>query len=196
MNPVERSEILPLGEYESIRERFRARILEDKRHRRAPLGEIMTALFENHDTVLMQIQEMLRTERITNEAGIAHEIETYNELVPGDNELSLTLFIEVDDKAERDRKLVELAGVEERVSLEIGGERFAARAADRDGAEAGRTTAVQYHKIPLSSEAAERLRKGEAGEIALRVDHPSYTRRAVLAADVAAQLRSDLSWSS
>ena len=55
-------------------------------------------VFENHDTVLLQIQEMLRTERITAEAGILHELETYNELVPGPGELSATLFVEIADR--------------------------------------------------------------------------------------------------
>jgi hypothetical protein len=35
--------------------------------------------------VQYQVQEMLRSERITSEAGIAHELDTYNELLPGPN---------------------------------------------------------------------------------------------------------------
>ena len=73
----------------------------------------MTALFENRDTALHQIQEMLRTERITAEPGIRHEIETYNELVPGERELSVTFFIEYPEREERERMLVELAGVKD-----------------------------------------------------------------------------------
>jgi len=83
MKPVDRSEVLGLGEYEQIRERFRRRVIEDKRARRVPLGGHMTVLFENHDTVLFQIQEMLRTERISAAQAVRHEIETYNQLVPG-----------------------------------------------------------------------------------------------------------------
>src|SRR5438477_13111247 len=97
MKPVERSEILGLAEYETIRDRFRARVIEEKRIRRVQLGAKATAVFENHDTVLMQVQEMLRTERITKESSIAHEIATYNELVPKDNELSATVMIEIAD---------------------------------------------------------------------------------------------------
>src|SRR5689334_15748699 len=112
MRPIERSEILGIGEYEMIRPRFRARVIEEKRPRRVAVGEHLSAIFENRDSVLLQIQEMIRTERITAEPAIAHEIETYNELLPAENQLSLTLFVEIPDKDLRDRKLVELAGLE------------------------------------------------------------------------------------
>src|SRR5688572_33175812 len=119
MKPVERGEVLELGKYEEVREHFRRRIIEEKRQRRVPLGRHMTVLFENHDSVLFQIQEMLRTERITREDAIKHEIETYNELVPGDHELSATIFVEYPEAAERDRMLVALAGLESKFYLEV-----------------------------------------------------------------------------
>ena len=122
MRHIERNEILPIGEYEAIRPRFRARVIEEKRPRRVPVGEHMSVVFENRDTVLYQIQEMLRTERITSEPAILHEMETYNDLVPADGELSMTLFVEIADKATRDRVLVELAGLERCVGIEVDGE--------------------------------------------------------------------------
>ena len=60
MRKVSRSEILDLGAYEQVRERFRGRMIEEKRHRRVAVGPSMTFIFENHATVLLQIQEMLR----------------------------------------------------------------------------------------------------------------------------------------
>lgn len=194
MSPIERSEILPLGEYEAIRERFRARVIEEKRQRRAKLGEHMSVIFENRDTVLLQIQEMLRTERITREDGILHEITTYNELVPGADELSMTLFIEVADKAQRDPLLEACVGMEERVFFEIEGERVAAIAAEKAGAKATRTTAVQYYKIPLGPLAAK-LTSG-AQSVAVVLDHPAYRARAELGAEMRAELTRDLTWSS
>ena len=58
----------------------------------------MTLLFENAQTVWYQVQEMLRSERITSEAGIAHELDTYNELLPGPNELAATMLIEFTER--------------------------------------------------------------------------------------------------
>lgn len=194
MNPIERTEVLPLGEYEAIRDRFRARVIEEKKQRRAKVGPHVSVIFENRDTVLLQIQEMLRAERITKEAGIAHEIATYNELVPGDAELSMTLFIEVPEKAEREALLERCAGMEAHVFLEVDGTRIAAVAADRDGASTSRTTAVQYYKIPLG-DAASKVKDGKAS-VAVVIDHDAYRERAELGPQAVAQLAGDLSWSS
>src|SRR5215469_6484695 len=116
MKPIERGEVLGLADYETIRPHFRARVIEEKKRRRLSVGPRATALFENRDTVLLQIQEMLRTERITREAAILHEIETYNDFIPNDDELSCTLMIEIDDKDERERFLESARGLEEAVA--------------------------------------------------------------------------------
>ena len=190
MKPVERSELLDLGAYEGIREHFRRLIIELKRHRRVPLGPNMTALFENHDTVLHQIQEMLRTERITQESAIEHELSTYNQLIPGERELSATLFIEYPDRAERDRMLVALAGVEDRFYLWVEGERLAAVGEAR-GARTDRTTAVHYLKVPLSETAFAALKQGRAS-VRLGVEHPSYTAESELGEATRRALAEDL----
>src|SRR5215471_9722053 len=121
MRKVQRGELLGLSEYEQIRERFRARIIAEKRRRRLNVSEEISVLFENHYTVLFQIQEMLWTERIFKKAAVLHELETYNELIPQAQELSCTLFIEIPDKEVRERRLVELAGVEDRILLDVDG---------------------------------------------------------------------------
>jgi hypothetical protein len=196
MKPVERSEILSLGEYEQVRPQFRARVMGEKKRRRASLGERMSIVFENRDTVLLQVQEMLRTERITGAEAIAHELETYNELVPGENELSMTLFIEIADRAEREQMLRDGAGMEDHVALEVDGTRCPCKPLARDGATPDRTTAVQYYRVPVPPDVAERWRKGEVKTLAVAVDHPNYRERADLAAETIEALRGDLSWSS
>src|SRR5262245_6814472 len=127
MKPVERGEVLGIADYEAIRERFRARVIEEKKRRRAKLGDRASIVFENHDTVLMQIQEMLRTERITREASILHEIETYNDLIPGAAELSATALVEIEDKAERDTFLTAAAGLDKAFFIAVDGERCAGK---------------------------------------------------------------------
>src|SRR6516225_11115570 len=148
MKLVERGEILGLAEYEAVRERFRARVIAEKKLRRTQLGPKATAVFENHDTMLMQIQEMLRTERITRAAAVQHEIDTYNELVPAAGELSCTVMIEIVDKAERDAFLQTALGFEKHVWLVVDGEHVPARAISR-GTPSDRTTAVHYLKFAL-----------------------------------------------
>ncbi|HEY4160073.1 MAG TPA: DUF3501 family protein [Polyangiaceae bacterium] len=189
MKLVERAELLGLAEYELIREPFRRRIIELKARRRVALGPNMTVLFENHDTVLFQVQEMLRTERINAEKAIRHELETYNELVPGGRELSATVFIEYPERAERERMLVALAGVETAFFVRIVGERSTVLP-DRRGDDETRTMAVQYVKFPLS-EAAERLLRAGAAEVSLGVEHPAYRAEVVLAPPTVESLRED-----
>ena len=157
------------------------------------LGPKASVVFENHDTVLMQIQEMLRTERITRPAAIQHEIDTYNELVPGADELSITLMIEIPDKDERDAFLQEALGFERHVWLVTGATRVQARALDR-GAPEGRTTAVHYLKFKLPAEIAAALRTGgpEAPSLGLEVDHPAYGASVTLPPETVHELIEDL----
>lgn len=190
MRPIERNEVLPIGEYEAIRPQFQRRVIEEKRPRRIRVGEHMSAIFENRDTVLFQIQEMLRTERITSESGVLHEIETYNDLIPGEGQISLTLFVEIPDRAVRDQMLVDLVGLEDRIALEVDGARFPA-AGRRQDSMPDRTTAVHYMKISLSPEARAALRSGQA-RAALVVDHPRYQARAELGKATVAKLADDL----
>lgn len=189
MKKIDRSEILPLGEYERIRDPFRRRIVEMKKARRLPLGQDVSLVFENHDTMLLQVQEMLRTERITGEKAIAHEIDTYNELVPGDDELSATLFIEIPERERREEMLTRLCAIEEHVSLDVGGERV--RATFEEGRrDRGRAAAVQYLKFPLTKSAIGALREGKPASIV--VDHANYRTVSALGPGTVASLVDDL----
>jgi hypothetical protein len=191
MHRVEFSEILGLGEYEAIRERFRGRIIEEKKLRRVRLGERASCVFENHDTALYQIQEMLRTERITKKSSIEHEIATYNELVPGDDELSATVMIEIDDKDERDSFLSRGLGMEKHVRLEIDGERVPAKW-DPERIHEDHLSAVLYLKFPLGKALADRLRTKGAQSVVLAVDHPAYEAKVDLPPNVVVSLAGDL----
>jgi len=195
MNKVKRDELLDLGAYEQIRERFRAAVIEEKKNRRFPVSDELSIVFENHTTVLFQIQEMLRTERITREAAIQHEIETYNELIPAPGELSATLFVEIADRDTRERRLVELAGLEDSFALDVDGKIYPARNETR-GVLPDRTTAVHYVKFPLDAEGvAAVIAAGRIGGVPaprLRVRHPRLEVTTPLPPGVARALGEDL----
>jgi len=189
MKPISRDELLDLAAYERIRENFLRSVLERKRPRYVKLGPNMTALFENRDSVLFQIQEMLRTERITQEKAILHELETYNALVPGDCELSATLFIEYQERDERERMLTALAGIEDKFRLRVGSELLPV-IPDQRGGDHERTMAVQYVRFPLTGSALVALKSGSAA-VALEVEHPAYSASAALAPATLQALRDD-----
>jgi hypothetical protein len=198
MKPVTRGEVLGLAEYEQIRDPFRTRVIENKKRRRIDLGAHATCIFENHDTVLLQIQEMIRTERISREAAVLHEIETYNELVPNDHELSATIMIEVDDKAERERFLVEAKGLDRSFSLVVDGHVCRGKH-DEARENPNRTTAVHYVKFELVEEAERALRAVLTGQrkasdvvVSLVVDHPRYSAKANLPVALVHELAADL----
>jgi len=194
MKKVERNELLGLAEYEQIRPQFRARIISEKKERRVLVSDEISVIFENHDTALFQIQEMLRTERITKEAAILHELETYNELVPGPAELSATMFVEIPDAATRERRLVELAGLEHKILLEVLGTKIAAHNETR-GVLPDRTTAVHYIKFALGEELASRLaaraKEGD-GAVIFVLGHPNLSARKEIPAATVRALAEDL----
>lgn len=202
MKPIERNEIMGLAEYETVRERFRARVIQEKKGRRMRLGAHASCVFENRDTVLLQIQEMLRTERITREAGVLHEIETYNQLVPGPLELSATILIEIEEKEIRERFLLEAKGLEKEFGLRFHlttGDVLCRGKIDPSREDPVRTTAVHYVKFELSETADRALRdvlqkktKPEDLRIDLVSTHPRYTEATPLPATLVANLADDL----
>src|ERR1051326_5707224 len=97
MRKLDMSDIVPLEEYEKKRPILRRQIIELKEMRRVGLGDRISIVFENFQTMLWQTQEMLRAELISEPARIRDEIDTYNELIPDANELKATLFIELPD---------------------------------------------------------------------------------------------------
>src|SRR5438552_9035104 len=114
MKALEPSEILNLVEYEKVRDVRRRQIVELKKARRVSLGRYLTFVFENRATVWFQIQEMVRAERIVDEAKIAEEVEVYSALLPQPGELSATLMIEIAEAAEIKPVLDTLLGIDTR----------------------------------------------------------------------------------
>ena len=190
MNVVTPDEIRAIADYELGRDAFRKRILAIKRARRIAVGDHLTFLFENHDTVLYQIQEMIRVERIVEPAAIAHEIKTYNELIPRDHELTATLLIEYQDAAVRDRKLKELLGLEKHVVMSVDGIGSTRAVFDDRQISAERLSSVHYIRFPLGDEMVEAIRPGAQVEIS--VDHETLHCSASLTDEQISALAEDL----
>jgi hypothetical protein len=191
MRKVDRSELLDLGAYEQVRERFRNRVIASKQVRRLQLGPHMSLVFENHDTVLLQIQEMIRTERLSDPRAIEHELDTYNELLPEGDRLSATLFIEYDDPAQRSDMLRRFASLREQVVLRIGDAHARARFSVHHGEELDRLPAVNYLIFELDPDARSRLADPNT-TATLVVDHPDYAVSCALSPQLRAELAHDL----
>lgn len=190
MRRVGLEDLAGLSRYGEIRAEARRRIIDVKRHRRISVGDLVTLVFENFDTVLFQTQEMLFVERITDLDRVREELEVYNELLPGPRELSATLLIEITDPARVAEELDRLIGLDEHVSLHVGGEVVPARF-EPGRAREDRISAVQYVRFPLSEAAAERLRE-PGTPVAVAIDHPAYRARTSLTDEQRAALAADL----
>jgi hypothetical protein len=179
MQKVTLDEIVGVERYERIRPEFRRRIIELKKNRRVTVGDRITFVFENHDTVLFQIQEMVRTERIIDLDKIRFEVDTFNELIPAEGELSATMLIEI-TRAEQIRpELVRLIGIDRAVALQIGGCHKVPAVFEPGRSREDNLSAVQYVRFPLSPEARAAFRD-ERQEAVLVIDHPNYRARTVL----------------
>ncbi len=95
MAKIELRDIRNIAEYERVRAVMRAEIIALKKNRRMEVGPNLSLVFENRATVLFQIHEMVRTERLVEDRKIQEEIDAYQNLIPGPDELSATLFIEI-----------------------------------------------------------------------------------------------------
>ena len=186
-------DIMDLRAYERERVEFRRRIIELKRTRRVALGPILTILFENTETMRWQVQEMSRAERMLRDEQIAHEVDTYNELIPDAGELSGTLFLELTSDEALREWLPRLVGIEFRIAVVLpDGSRVMGRPSDADEERLTRddtTAAVHYLRFSFTPEQVGAFAKGP---VVVAVDHPEYTHEVTLDATQHAALLPDL----
>jgi len=195
VKPLVREEIVPLEDYARLRDAYRNAVIAHKRARRLAVGDRVTLVFEDRETLRFQVQEMLWIERIRDPEKVQLELDVYNELMPRPRSLSATLFIEITDSARIRPELDRLIGLDEHVSLELGeGEVAAAIRArfDPKQLEEERIAAVQYIRFPLEGAQAQRFCDLQTPAF-IRIDHPHYRHRTRLPPDVRESLVRSLS---
>jgi hypothetical protein len=167
--------LMTLEAYAKARNEFRARVIAHKRDRTVHLGEHVTLLFEDELTMRYQIQEMLRIEKIFEEAGIRDEIEAYLPLVPDGSNFKATMLIEYEDADERKRALARLKGIEDRAWIAVEGHARVAAIADEDLDRENdeKTSSVHFLRFELTAAMATSLKAGAA--LAIGVDHPALS---------------------
>lgn len=172
MSAIARDSLLSLEAYARERTDFRQRVMAHKKSRTLHLGGFLTLLFEDELTIRYQVQEMLRIERVFEEAGIRAELDAYNPLVPDGQNLKATMLIEFPDEAERRHALARLRGVEERVWLRLTGfdPVFAIADEDMPRENAEKTSSVHFLRFELGAACAQAMCAGAA--LAAGVDHP------------------------
>jgi hypothetical protein len=193
MRKLTLDDIVDMRAYERERDDLRRRIIELKRTRRVPIGELMTIVFENTETMRWQVQEMARAERMLRDEQIEHEVDTYNQLIPEPGELSGTLMLELTSDAELREWLPKLVGIEHHVVFVFpDGSESRGKPSDEDEQRLTRddtTAAVHFLRFTLTP---SQIGAFADGPVRLGSDHPAYghdveldaAQRRALAADL------------
>ena len=197
MRKLTLADVRDLVEYERIRAPFRQRIIELKNRRRVSVGDKVSLVFENTETALAQVQEMVRAERIVDPSKIQFEIDTYNALIPEPGELSATLFIEITSAGDIRADLDRLIGLDGRdvVAISLGDAGSVGGLFETGHSNERRISAVHYVKFRFTHAQRRAFIESAGAErpIFIGISHPSYQHRAELAADVISALAEDLS---
>lgn len=189
---VTAEDLLPDADYALERKARRAALLPAKRLRRVALGPYYTLIFENYDTMLFQIQEMLLVEK-GGPAQVEEELAAHNPLIPQGRELVATVMFEIDDPARRAAVLGELGGIEEHLFLQIDVTRvFGVPEGDIDRTRDGKTSAVHFLRFPLTDDDDAAAFRDYERPVMIGCDHPHYGHIAVLSEEVRAELAKDL----
>lgn len=192
---ITRDDIMALDAYGKVRGESRKRIAAMKEHRRVSVGPFATFYFENRDTMLHQIHEMLYIEK-GGEGQIADELSAYAPLVPNGRELVATMMIEIEEENLRRRELARMGHIEDdiAITIEAGGERVVVKAVPEDDEERttpeGKTSSVHFLHFPFEASAVALFRKSDS-RVTLGIEHPNYGHLAVLPAAVKAALAAD-----
>jgi hypothetical protein len=174
MPKISRESLMTLETYAKARKEFRAKVITHKKTRSVHLGEHLTLLFEDELTMRYQVQEMLRIEKIFEEAGIQDELDAYNPLVPDGRNFKATMLIEYGDPEERKAALAKMKGIEDKVWIRVEGSPkvFAIADEDLERENEEKTSSVHFLRFELSEDMAAALKYGVG--LAVGVDHASY----------------------
>jgi len=188
---VEKKDLLSADIYKKNRKQIRNELLEYKKNRRVSLGPYATFYFENFDTMLGQIQEMLYIEKGGDEQ-LKDELEAYNPLIPKGRELVSTLMFEIDDPTLRADFLNKVGGIEEKVYLQVNKDKIKAKPetdVDRTSAE-GKASSVQFIHFNFSEEQIIKI-KNSSTKIILGIEHSLYNHTTIIPEDTKKSLIED-----
>jgi hypothetical protein len=191
LKKIEYSDIIPYQEYLKVRKEFQEKIIKLKKNRRIQVGEYITFVFENRDTVLYQIQEMIRLEKMVDEKLISNEIEVFNKLIPEKNELCATMLIEIFERHLVKPTLNALIGIhDKKIFLKFDNESIDAKFYDESLKE-GKMSAVHYVKFKFKDEQVKKFIDPSI-RAKIIIDHPNYKAETEILENVRLSLIEDL----
>ena len=190
-NLLKREDIFSLEEYAEQRSDIRKNVMVVKKNREVSLGGHIRLLFENHQTVQYQIQEMLRIEKIFEATGIQEELDVYNPLIPDGANLKATMMIEYTDVVERTKALSNLIGIEKSIYFQIGNHQnvYAICNEDLERETDEKTSSVHFMRFEFDQAMIADFCKGT--NVTIGVSHPNYDCEIILEKRVQDELNQD-----
>lgn len=188
---IEPNDILDRETYRSKRKDLRSLMVSRKKNRRVDIGPYVTVYFENRQTILHQINEMVFIENGGDEQ-IREEIEAYKSLIPNGKELIVTLMVEIDNPIKRAEVLNNLGGIEQQIMFNLDGRNIKGEAeldVDRTTAD-GKASSVQFIHFNFSEHDII-LFKNKNTDIRLEINHKNYQHSSGLRTDVIDELKED-----
>ena len=190
---IQKEDIMPLDVYIKNRKEIRKNIVNFKKDRRIALGPYATFYFENYETMLAQVQEMLYIEKGGDEQ-LKDELIAYNPLIPNGKELTATLMFEIDNPVSRAAFLGKVGGIEEKIFIKIDGEIVNAipeQDVDRTSAE-GKASSVQFLHFKFTNQQIQKF-KLDGAEVEIGIDHNEYSHTTKLSTLNLSSLSADFS---
>ncbi len=178
MNPLTQADLLSYADYEAQRPTFRQEMIALKKRRRIEVGPLVTLVFENRQTLLFQIQEMIRAERIFEPAKIQDELDVYNALLPGAGELSATVMIEITAQ-ERIKEILDSFRQFDRsdtLALTVNDQAVFADF-EAGHSKEDKISAVHFVRFLVPPSFANALEK-DGAHVGIRITHENYTAEA------------------
>jgi len=186
-------DIADLRAYERERPAFRAHVIEVKRRRRIAIGEMLTIMFENRDTMRLQIQEMIRAEKLVTDEGVMEELKVYNPMIPMPGQLCATLFLELTSEDQVREWLPKLAGLEDSICIQLSdGSKVRGSIDAQHAAGLTRpdvTAAVHYLTFDFTEEQVEQF---AFGPVSVLCDQPNYREVSSFSDETRVKLLTDL----
>jgi len=190
-NLLKREDLFSLEEYAEQRSNIRKNVMNVKKIREVNLGEHIRLLFENHQTVQYQIQEMLHIEKIFEADGIQDELDVYNSLIPDGSNLKATMMIEYTDVVERTKALSNLIGVEKSIYFQVGNHQnvYAICNEDLERETDEKTSSVHFMRFEFDQSMIADFCKGT--NVKIGASHPNYNCEIILEKRVQDELNQD-----
>ena len=180
-NVIEEKDVIDVEAYIKVRKQNKEKVKSIKEKRRVMVGPHATFYFENFETMLYQVQEMIYIERGGREQ-LLDELEAYNPMIPKGKNLSATLMFEIDNQKKRKEFLNSIGGIEHKIFIEINNKEkvFAIPEGDTERTDdSGKASSVHFIHFNFTDDQIKEFLNANS-KITIGFEHTEYNHLTLL----------------